>query len=86
MVAKNLNVKESKELRKRRILKALEKNSTQPLSVDAIAHITGLHWLTAKALLLELMAEGKIAGMKTSKAWVFGLPQTMKVVKLSKEA
>jgi len=86
MVAKNLNVKESKELRKRRILKALEKNSTQPLSVDAIAHITGLHWLTAKALLLELMAEGKIAGMKTSKAWVFGLPQAMKVVKLSKEA
>jgi len=84
MVDRYINVKGLKELRKQRILKALQENSTQPLSVDAIAHITDLHWLTAKALLLELMAEGKIVGMKTSKAWVFGLPQAMKVVKLSK--
>jgi hypothetical protein len=31
---------------------------------------------------MELMAEGAIAGLKSSKAWVFGMPEMMKIVKI----
>ena len=45
-----------------------------PQTVEAIRTAAGIgNWQSAKAILLELLAEGKIKGMKTSSSWVFWL-------------
>ena len=52
-----------------------------PLGIETIRKKTGIRvWETAKAILLELVVEGRIAGMKTGKSWVFGRPETMRIV------
>lgn len=53
-----------------RLLKLLEE-AQRPVSVDYVAYNLGISWVTAKALLLELVLEGKIEGIKTTKSWIF---------------
>jgi len=63
------------------------RNAETPLSVEAVRVKAGIKsWVTAKAVLLELLAKGKIVGMKTDKSWIFGLPETMKVLKVESRA
>ena len=53
------------------------KVSSQPLSVDAVRFRSKIpSWSTARAALLELLADGQIRGMKTSKSWVFWMPRS----------
>jgi hypothetical protein len=64
------NQERKAESKKKKILDIVSKGS-QPVSIDAVAHMAHVHWLTAKAILMELVAERKITGFKTSKSWVF---------------
>jgi len=43
----------------------------KPVSVDYVAHATGLAWHQARSLLFRLVAEGKISMLDTTKSWVF---------------
>lgn len=54
--------------------------ATEPVDVEKIrrACIIG-NWMTAFNYCLELMAEGKIKGQKTSKGWVFWTHQQMQL-------
>jgi len=62
------------------VLKVI-READMPLGIETIRKKTGIRvWETAKAILLELVVEGKIAGMKTGKSWVFGRPETMRIV------
>ena len=61
---------------KKSILKILNK-STKPLDVEKIRRGSGIgNWNTALKHCLELQLEGKIQGQKTSKSWVFWIPNT----------
>jgi hypothetical protein len=74
-----------KKLLKAKILEIL-KDAEQPLSVDAIRTRAGAtSWHSVNSLLFELVAEGKIAGLKSSKAWIFGMPEMMKVIKIEQK-
>jgi hypothetical protein len=57
------------------ILEALA-NSDVPLHVEKIRTIAGIrNFQTAKALIFELVAQGKVVAVKTSKSWIFMAPQ-----------
>ena len=48
--------------------------ASQPLSIDAVRWRAGIKsWDSARALLFELVIDGRIRGIKTSKGWVFWL-------------
>ena len=65
------------ETYRKNILKVLGE-AKEPLGIETIKEKAGVKvWETAKAILLELVFESKIAGMKTGKSWVFGRPETM---------
>lgn len=69
---------------RRSILKVLGE-ADEPLGIETIKAKAGIKvWETAKAILLELLTEGKIAGMKTGKSWIFGRPETMVIVMVSR--
>ena len=56
--------------------KALEalQRVKNPQTIEAVRVAASIgNWETAKAILLELLAEGKIKGMRTSSSWVFWL-------------
>src|SRR6266849_9156731 len=56
---------------KQRIVDAVD-GSDLPLSVDNVRSTAGLsNWESTKALLLELLLEGKVAGMRTARGWIF---------------
>ncbi len=56
---------------KQRILDAL-RSSSLPLAVENVRITAGLHnWESTKALLLELMVERRIKGLRTAKGWIF---------------
>lgn len=58
--------------------KIIEYLSTQeePQAVETIRVNTGIsHWSMTLAHCLELYVAGRIAGMKTSKSWVFWVPK-----------
>jgi len=56
---------------KQRIVDAIL-SSDLPLSVDNVRTAAGLsNWESTKALLLELLLEGKVAGMRTARGWIF---------------
>ena len=68
------------------ILNVIQK-ADRPLSIENVRTRVGIKiWETAKALLLELLVEGKILGLKTGKSWVFGRPETMTPVMILKKA
>ena len=53
------------------VLKVLSEAS-QPLAIETIRKRANAgSWLGTKSILIELWAEGKINGVKTSKSWVF---------------
>jgi len=59
---------------KQRIVDAVL-GSDLPLSVDNVRATAGLsNWESTKALLLELVLERKIKGIRTSKGWIFWDP------------
>ena len=45
--------------------------ATMPVSVEYIAKALDVGWGTALRYCLELLAAGRIRGMKTMKSWVF---------------
>ena len=45
--------------------------ASMPVSVEYIAQRLNVGWGTALRYALELLAAGKIKGMKTTKSWVF---------------
>ena len=56
--------------------------SSKPVSVDYVRYHANTTWAIAKATLLELVIRGEIVGLKTSKSWIFGKPEAMKVIKV----
>ena len=59
--------------RHERIIDVL-KDAKAPQSVEAVRAAAGLgSWEAAKALLLELLVEERIKGMRTSTSWIFWL-------------
>jgi len=46
-------------------------NSSCPVTVGFVAFNLRVHYLTAKTLLLTLMAEGRIEGERTTRSWIF---------------
>ena len=50
------------------------RNASQPLSIDAVRYRTEIRsWDKARALLLELLYEKNVVGIKSSKSWIFWL-------------
>ncbi|WP_309492760.1 hypothetical protein [Candidatus Hecatella orcuttiae] len=59
------------------ILEVLKK-AERPLDVKKIQELAGIaHWSVALNHLLQLLIEGQIAGFKTSKSWIFFLPENL---------
>jgi len=56
------------------LLKLLERTPV-PVSVEYVAHHLKVGWGTARAMLLELVVNGKVAGQKTTKSWIFWMPR-----------
>jgi len=51
-------------------------NSPIPMDIENIRVKAGIKsWSTAKATLLELVLERRILGTKTTKSWIFWIPQ-----------
>jgi hypothetical protein len=66
----------------KRVLEVLQ-SSHIPLSIEAVRAKAGIKsWVTAKAVLLELLIKGEIVGMKTDKSWVFGKSPAMKLIQV----
>jgi hypothetical protein len=66
------------------LLKTL-REANEPLAIETLRVISGIKcWETAKALLLELVMEGKVVGLKTSKSWIFGMPEVMEPIMIKK--
>lgn len=60
---------------KEKALKAV-RNSPIPIDTENVRVKAGIKsWVTSKAVLLELLCEGKICGQKTTKSWIFWLDQ-----------
>jgi len=66
----------SKDIGKR-VLETVGKAS-MPVSVEYIAQRVNVGWGTALRYALELVAAGKIKGMKTTKSWVFWIQNSTK--------
>jgi len=47
------------------------KAAKQPIDCEKIARATSVGWGTALRYALELVMEGQVNGLKTSKSWVF---------------
>jgi DNA-binding IclR family transcriptional regulator len=60
----------SKQNGETQLLELLQKTS-MPVSIEYVARRLNVGWGTARAMLLELLVEGKIAGQKTTKSWIF---------------
>ena len=56
---------------------ALEVLSTSdvPVSIDYVRHHLSVCWQTARAVLFNLVLEGKIRGTKTTAGWFFSADQ-----------
>lgn len=67
-----MSLKREKVLEK--VLEIL-KQAKIPVSVDYVAKNVGVGWGTARGFLFELALQGEIIAEKTTKSWVFRLPQ-----------
>ena len=48
------------------------KEASQPLAIDTVRKRAELgSWLATKSILMELVVQGRVEGVKTSKSWVF---------------
>jgi len=48
------------------------KSAEMPLDIENVRKRAGIrNWQTAKALLFELLAQGAVSALKTSKSWIF---------------
>ena len=57
---------------KRDVILSVLRDVQIPQTVEAVRTAAGIgNWQSAKAILLELLAEGKIKAMKTSSSWIF---------------
>jgi len=52
------------------LLKLLKK-TFMSVAVDYVARHLNMGWDTARVMLLELVGNGKVAGQKTMKSWIF---------------
>jgi hypothetical protein len=50
-------------------------DAKRPVSVEYIAKLLGLSWVTAKAILFDLSLTGELGAIKTTKSWIFTLPR-----------
>jgi hypothetical protein len=59
---------------------------TEPQAIETIRANTNIsHWSMALAYCLELVIQGKIKGMKTSKSWVFWVEKGQKAARTGGE-
>ena len=58
--------------------------STMPMDVENVRQRTGLkNWESTKAILLEMVLLGAIAGQQTTKGWIFWVKPKLKGTKRS---
>jgi response regulator of citrate/malate metabolism len=55
---------------------AVIEQAGQPVTVDYVAYHVGTSWNSARAMLLELVIEERIGGVRTSRGWIF-LPKVL---------
>lgn len=57
--------------------KALDiiQETKMPVSIDFVAFQCHISWVTARALLSQLVAEGRLRMAKTTKGWIFFINQ-----------
>jgi hypothetical protein len=60
---------------KKKVKDLLEK-ANQPISIDWLAYQLNVGWGTARAILLDMVLEGQIASLKTSKGLLFAASQS----------
>jgi len=53
-----------------KVIELLEKTKMY-VTVRFVADSLRVNWATARAVLLALAAEGRIAGLKTTRSWIF---------------
>jgi hypothetical protein len=53
----------------------LVRDAPQPVGISYLSNGLGLNWSTARALVFELVLEGKIKGIKTGQGWLFWSPE-----------
>jgi len=46
----------------------------EPVSIDFVATNLRINWGTARALLFELVMNGQLGAIKTTKSWIFSTP------------
>ena len=52
--------------------------SNMPMDVENVRLQTGLkNWESTKSILLEMVIQGRIAGQKTTKGWIFWLDKSV---------
>lgn len=47
------------------------RDAGMPVSVDYVGYNAGVSWTTARAILFELILQGRVLAQKTSKSWIF---------------
>jgi len=57
------------------LLELLEK-TPMPVDIEYVARHLKVGWGTARAMLLEAALDGKVSGQKTTKSWIFWIPQS----------
>ncbi len=61
------------------------READMPLGIETIRKKAGIKiWETSKAILLELVIQGKISGMKTGKSWIFWIDKESKRMVIGK--
>jgi hypothetical protein len=60
-----------------KIVKLIDQ-TRQPVSTDFVAHNLEIGWGTARGILLNMALKGKIKALKTTKSFVFMLPEDNK--------
>lgn len=67
--------------RYRQTVYAIVCNSPAPISIESVRKKAEIKsWVTAKSILLELLLQGQIFGLKSDKSWVFGNRNTMTAI------
>jgi hypothetical protein len=59
------------------------KRSKKGCDINYMSDETDVSWPTARAILLELLLEGRVAGTKTTRGWLFFMPGTLREIAIT---
>lgn len=65
---------------RKKVLTIIKVESGSGHDIGQVANQLGVAWATARAILLEMVLAGQIAGAKTSRGWIFFPPGQLKEI------